>query len=73
LEPDVIADGLHLALIRARADHEEVGERSDRGEIENPYIGSFLRFGGSDGQEPGRGCHFHFRGRNRFSLQNTLL
>jgi hypothetical protein len=55
LEPYVVADGLHLALIRACADHEKVGERSDRSEIENPDIGSFLGFGGSDSQEPGWG------------------
>ena len=37
-----------------------IGERSDAGEVENPDVGGFFGFGGSDGQQPGRGGDFNF-------------
>ncbi len=48
-EPDVVADGLHLPLIGARADHEIVGKGGDAGQIEDPDIGGFFGFGCADG------------------------
>jgi hypoxanthine phosphoribosyltransferase len=59
---DLIADGLDVALVGPRADHEMIGERGDAGQIENADISGFLRFGGAYGKQPGGDF-----GRLRFS------
>jgi hypothetical protein len=45
---DLVGDGLDLPRIGARADDEVVGEGGDAGQVENPDVGGFLRFGGAD-------------------------
>ena len=51
-QSDFVADGLHLFLVGAGADDEEVGERGDAREVEDYQLGGLLRFGGADGDQP---------------------
>jgi len=53
---DLFADGLDLLRIRSAADHEKVGERCDLTQIEDSNVDGFLRFGGSNRDEPRRGA-----------------
>ncbi len=75
LEPlsHLVGDGLHLPLVRARADDEGIGEGSDPGEIENFNVDSFFRFRRSHGNQPGRGGDFNVGSMGGVCLQNTLL
>jgi hypothetical protein len=52
-QPDFVADGLHLLLVGAGTDHEEVRERGDAGKVEDYEVGGLLRFGCADGDQPG--------------------
>ena len=74
LQPDFVADGLHLLLVGAGADHEVVGEGGDAGEIEDYDVGGFLGFCGADGNQPGGRGGFGGGGFLEIGLgQNTLL
>jgi len=46
-------DGLDLLGITSAADHEEIRERGDFAQIQHANVEGFLRFGGSNGCEPG--------------------
>ena len=74
LDPDFVADGLNLALVGPRADHEEVRKRGDSREVQHLDFAGFLGFGGAYGNEPGRrgGANF-LRLREICLPQNTLL
>jgi hypothetical protein len=52
-QPDLVADGLHLLLVRAGADDEVVGEGGDTGEVEDYQVGGLFGFGCADGDQPG--------------------
>jgi hypothetical protein len=45
---------LHLLLVRSRADDEVVGEGGYAGKVEDYDVGGLFRFGGADGNQPGR-------------------
>ncbi len=53
---DFVADGLNLARVGAGADHEIIGERRDRAQIEHAYVHGLARFGRAHGNQPGRRC-----------------
>ncbi len=74
LQPHLVADGLHLPLIGAGADHKIVGEGSDAGEVEDFDVGGFFGFGGADGEQPGWRFDLQFRGLGDVGFgQITLL
>lgn len=49
---DLIGDGLPLAWIRRRADHEIIGEGRNLAQIEHQEIFGFFGFGGARGNQP---------------------
>src|SRR5579863_9340464 len=55
LKRDLFDDSLTLLRIRAGADYEEVGERSDFAQVEYANVERFLRFSGANSSEPRRG------------------
>jgi hypothetical protein len=55
LQSDLLGNGLDLPGVGPGADHEEVGKRGDLAQVKDPDVGRFLRFGGADCDEPGRG------------------
>ena len=73
LKADFVADGLNLPLVGAGANDEKVGERSDAGEVQNLYVGSFLGFGGADRNQPGRGSGLNAGFCSVGLSQGTLL
>jgi hypothetical protein len=44
---DAVADRLNLALVRAAAENEVVGERGDLAKVQNANVGSLFRFSGA--------------------------
>ena len=54
-QPHFVGDGLHVARVGARADHEVIGESGDAGQVQNADIGGFFGFGGADSHQPGWG------------------
>ena len=49
LQADLFADGLNLLGIGPATDYEEIRERRNAPQIQNPDIDCFLGFGGADG------------------------
>ncbi len=59
LNPDLVGNRLNLARVRARADYEVIGERSDPGEIQDFDIDGLLFLSRANGREPsGFGLRF---------------
>lgn len=52
LDSDFFADGLDLPLIGSGADHKEISEGGDSGEIEYFDVGRLFGFGGANGDQP---------------------
>jgi hypothetical protein len=43
----LVGDGLDVARVGARADHEVIGECGDAGQVQNADVGGLLGFGGA--------------------------
>ena len=75
-QADLVADGLDIALVGARADHEVIGEGGDAGKVQHTDIDSLFGFGCANGYQPGWGFRWIAFGRIgllRIDLgQNTL-
>ena len=66
LQIDFVADGLHLAVVIAGADHEMICKGSDAGEVKNDDVFGLLTLGGPDGEQPVRSFGRRFRTLNLF-------